>query len=316
MVLIDCDSLCVPGKLPATVEGTGEYRAPEIVMGGARPSVLSDRHALAVLLYRWLLVGGLHHPLLGDKNFDADPAKDDLLRYGERALYIEHPTDRSNRATKQVLTSRVLGPPLEMLFRTAFVDGLHAPEKRPQPYQWQRALIATYDRLIPCASASCDWHFFVALPPQPFVCPRCHQRLSFPGTLPLVYLHPRKGTPSLSHAGSPDGYDVHETNAHYIVGWHNRPLYLWHTTSNATPTYTNPANSPDTKPCALIEYSQRTQAWYLTNHTLPEMRYRMANSRWQECQRGKSLELMTGVEIQFGNTPQHFRASVTLQPVG
>jgi len=306
MVLIDCDSLFIPTKLSATVEGTSWYRAPEIVMHTRDPSVLSDRYSLAALLYRWLL---LWHPLIGDKKFDNDPGRDDELRFGQRALYIEDPNDRSNRATKQVFTSRTLGLPLENLFLRAFVDGLHVPEKRPQPYEWQQALLDTFDRLIPCASSRCDWHFFVALPSSRFVCPSCQQRLSYPMTLPLVYLHRRR------QVGDPDSYDIHETNAHYIVGWHNRPLYLWHTRSDATSTYTDPTHPPDTNPCALFEYDQQMQLWYLTNLTLPEMRYRVVRGGWQPCQLRKPIQLATGVEVQFGNTPKHFRASVTLERV-
>src|SRR5947208_9685524 len=67
MVLIDCDSLTVPGRLSPTVEGTTSFRAPEIVTRAVLvPSVKTDRHALAVLLYRWLL---FLHPLIGDKIF-------------------------------------------------------------------------------------------------------------------------------------------------------------------------------------------------------------------------------------------------------
>src|SRR6266487_310201 len=307
MVLIDCDSLCIPTRLSATVEGANWYRAPEIVMGTKLPSVLSDRHALAAVLYRWLL---LWHPLIGDKQFDLDPAKDDELRFGQRAIYVEHPNDPSNRATKQVFTSRVLGPPLERLFRRAFVDGLHAPEKRPQPYEWQQALIATYDRLLPCASADCDWHFYVALPPSGFTCPRCRQRLKYPKTVPLVYLHQHR------HRAGPEGYDIHETDAHFVVGWQGRPLYLWHTRSDATATYTNPAHPPDTSPCAMFEYDRQAQVWSLTNLTLPEMRYRAAGGEWRPCPPRTSIQLATGVEIQFGNAAQHFRASVTLERVG
>ena len=84
MVLIDCDSLTVPGQLPPTVEGTTWYRAPEIVMRRVlTPSVKTDRHALAVILYQWLL---LWHPLRGDRKLADDPDLEDQLCFGKEAL--------------------------------------------------------------------------------------------------------------------------------------------------------------------------------------------------------------------------------------
>ena len=101
--IIDCDSLVVPGKFPPEVVGTPDFIAPEVMatrklhLGDPNkqlPNINTDRHALAVLIYMYLLN---RHPLRGGKVNDLDPAVDEELSMGAKALFIEHPTDKSNR---------------------------------------------------------------------------------------------------------------------------------------------------------------------------------------------------------------------------
>lgn len=311
MVLIDCDSLTVPGRLSATVEGTTTFRAPEIVMHTVPvPSVKTDRHALAVLLYWWLL---LWHPLNGDKRLDADPDKDDYLRYGSGALYIEHPADTSNRASKQVLKASILGPELEKLFRTAFVDGLHNPDKRPLPFQWQTALYHAYDQIIPCASPRCDWRFFIATSTPRLTCPRCQQPLGKPPTLPFLYLMAHRRT------GDPNDYATDESKAHYVVGWPGKTLHQWHVRPDAAPGYTDRNNIPDPSPHAVFEYDEHNNQWYLKNQTGYDMYYRWPQdgaNQWRPWSPNTSVPLVSGMVLQLGSPPVHFRANITIAKVG
>ena len=101
--IIDCDGLVVPGKYPPDVVGTPDFIAPEVLetrslkVGDPNkklPSIQTDRHALSVLIYMYLLY---RHPLRGGKVNDLDAAKDEELSMGSKALFIEHPTDKSNR---------------------------------------------------------------------------------------------------------------------------------------------------------------------------------------------------------------------------
>ncbi len=144
VVLIDLDSLVVPGVLPPEMLGTGDYMAPEIVMGranpssGAKPTIETDLHSLAVLIYQLLL---MRHPLKGPKQYDADAEKDDLLALGQRALYIEDPDDRSNRPSDPFRGAWLLGDEVEGLLRRAFTAGLRNPGQRPLAAQWSDALL-------------------------------------------------------------------------------------------------------------------------------------------------------------------------------
>ena len=66
------------------------------------------------------------------------------MRYGAKALFIEHPTDSTNRVKPNQLAPSQLpqgdpnrlpyticGPYLKKLFDKAFIDGLHNPSMRP-----------------------------------------------------------------------------------------------------------------------------------------------------------------------------------------
>lgn len=102
--IIDVDGLVVPDRFPPEVVGTPDFIAPEVVAtshldktdpGRALPSIYTDRHALAVMVYTLLL---LRHPLRGRKVHAQEPGEDERLTMGERALFVEHPKDDSNRA--------------------------------------------------------------------------------------------------------------------------------------------------------------------------------------------------------------------------
>ncbi|MBY0445693.1 MAG: kinase, partial [Burkholderiales bacterium] len=102
--VIDVDGLVVPGRYPPDVVGTPDFIAPEVVStshlakGDPQsnlPRRETDQHALAVLIYMYLLY---RHPLRGGKVHDIDDEqRDEALAMGERALFIEHPSDSSNR---------------------------------------------------------------------------------------------------------------------------------------------------------------------------------------------------------------------------
>jgi serine/threonine protein kinase len=143
-VIIDLDGLVVPGLFPPEVIGTADFIAPEVVMTSHLdkhdknrnlPKRETDLHALAVLIYMYLLY---RHPLRGSKVHDLnDPVKDESLTMGEKALFIEHPLNKSNRkkldqvkpselpwADTEKLPYTVTGPYLSQLIKQAFLEGL------------------------------------------------------------------------------------------------------------------------------------------------------------------------------------------------
>lgn len=92
----------------------------------------------------------------------------------EKALFIEHPSDKSNRpkmnqvskwdqywADVDKLPYTITGPYLSKLFDRAFIDGLHNPMARPTAEEWETAILKTSDLIQPFSNPSCDQKWFV-----------------------------------------------------------------------------------------------------------------------------------------------------------
>ena len=255
-VIIDVDSLAVPGVIPAVVAGTPGYIAPEVVATlhlqqtdpkRKLPCNYTDMHALAVSIYEYLL---RRHPLKGPKVHHTDPTEDDRLSFGEKALFVEHPTDASNRPKGLTPPLDVLGPLLKAVFMKAFVTGLHDPSKRPTASEWEGALSKTQDLLVPCANDACEEKWFVQLDGQPLQCPWCGTRIKT--KLPILdFLYPPK----------PGQY---RPELHRLIGYHRRPLFPWH-------IHTNVKNDERTSMEPQAEVYLHSEGWVLLNHKLPSL---------------------------------------------
>lgn len=309
MMLIDCDALTIPSVLPPDVLGTPGYFAPEIVIGVARPprvtpSILTDRHSLATVFYRWFMG---HHPLEGDHPpFSLNPAEDYVQQFGDHAIFIEDPKDTSNRWKTQPFTSDVLGDEIQQLFRKTFVDGLHNPDARPQPRRWTDAFIHAYDRIIPCDSPQCDWRNFIAQPQRGLTCPICETRVTSVHSLPRVYIQEHAGTKD------PDDFQTNTTGQHWVVGWPGRTLHDWHLLANVSALHANKAE-PNRTPRAVFAYDSDRAIWRLDNRSGHMMRFRHTDSdSWQHWEPGKELILHDGMRLQFGDAPPYNRALVNM----
>lgn len=310
-VLIDCDSLTVPGQISAVVNGTPEFRAPELVTGALKaPNLHTDRHALAVLLYRWFFFlnpfGGA-----GARVYSTDDAEDELLRFGKMATYVEHPTDTSNRFGQQPIKAAMLGKELAGLFERTFVKGLQNPWERAQPSEWQTALYHLYDQIVPCANPACWWHAFVARPGETLVCPACGTQLQQPEELPFVYI--------LQHSRGSDPHEYlrgEKMASHYLAGWPGRNLYQWHVRPDATPNYTS-TSVPDLQPWASFFLDQQTGYWSLKNVSQETMYYQLptetASRQWRVWSPDEHIWLIPGMQLQFGPAPHFFRALVRME---
>ena len=210
--IIDDDGLVVPGKFPPEVVGTPGFIAPEVLATKTLkvddpkknlPKRTTDQHALAVLIYTFLLN---RHPLDGGKVWDIDPQKDDDMRYGSNAIFIEHPTDKTNRVKPDQLGKAELpqgdpnrlpyticGPYLKKLFDRAFIGGLHNPSARPTAQEWEVALVKTCDLVQPCQNPKCEAHWYVFDNTTKPKCPFCGQE--YKGQLPILnfYYAPSHG---------------------------------------------------------------------------------------------------------------------------
>lgn len=271
--VIDCDSLVVPGKFPPEVVGTPDFIAPEVMATRALkvddpnkklPSINTDRHALAVLIYMYLLY---RHPLRGGKVHDIDPQKDENMAMGEKALFIEHPTDKSNRVKlkdldksqlpqgdPQKMPYTICGPYLKKLFDRAFIDGLHNPSARPSAAEWEDALVKTTDLVQPCANPKCEGHWYVfdnTVRPR---CPFCGTE--YKGQLPILnfYYAPSHGK--------------YISENYRLMVYDKQTLYRWH--SNNLVSANEKTSSDDKRPVGDFHF--HNGQWILINRRLPDMR--------------------------------------------
>lgn len=269
--VIDIDGLVVPNKFPPDVVGTPDFIAPEVIAtqhldkkDSARklPSTLTDRHALAVLIYMYLFY---RHPLRGAKVHDTDASKDEELSMGMSALFVEHPTDKSNRVRADHLKATELpwadparmpytiaGPLLASLFEKAFIEGLHDPQKRPTPSEWENALVRTIDMIQPCSN-QCEMGWYVFDNSRKPKCPLCGT--PYQGKLPVLNLY------SSRHSGT------YQPDNHRVMVWNGQSLFPWHVNRKIFP---NEHLTPEMK--RRVGYFQLHQGdWYLVNEGMPQM---------------------------------------------
>ncbi len=294
--VIDDDSLVVPGKFPPEVLGTPDFIAPEVMEtknlplqdpNRKLPSINTDRHALAVLIYMYLLN---RHPLRGGKVHDIDDAgRDEELTMGKNALFIEHPTDSSNRVKPQQLASSELpqgdpnklpyticGPYLKALFDRAFVDGLHNPSARPSAAEWEEALVKTTDLVQPCQNPGCQAHWFVFDNTRKPKCPFCGQE--YHGQLPILnfYYSPSKGK--------------FISENYRLMVYDKQTLYMWHVNRLIAPN--ERISDEDKKPVGDFHF--HNNQWILINRRL--------NSLWDKTDNkqiplGEYIPLTDGRQI-------------------
>ena len=271
--IIDDDSLVVPGKFPPEVVGTPGFIAPEVLatkslkVGDPQknlPKITTDRHALAVLIYTFLLN---RHPLDGGKVWDVDdPGRDDDLRYGAKAIFIEHPTDATNRVKPDQLAKSQLpqgdpakfpytlcGPYLKKLFDRAFIDGLHNPAARPSAAEWEDALIKTCDLVQPCQNPNCEAHWYVFDNTTKPKCPFCGTE--YKGQLPILNFY---------YAPSHGKYMAEK---YRLMVYDKQTLYKWH--SNNRVSANEKTSDEDKKPVGDFHFFNGQ--WILINRRLPDL---------------------------------------------
>src|ERR1044071_5828565 len=180
VLLIDIDGIIIPGLVKPLVVGTRDYIAPEVIVSRGGPSRETDCHALAVMLHELLL---FRHPLRGPLVRSPDSAIDERLTLGPAAIYIDHPTDHSNRPGRGFYPAATAGRLFAELCRRAFVEGVADPAARPAASEWELALRNLLDRTIPCGHNDCDGQWFPWLGTG-LACPWCNRPAQFAAGLP------------------------------------------------------------------------------------------------------------------------------------
>lgn len=293
--IIDIDGLVVPGVFPPDVLGTPDFIAPEVIStkhlnikdpSRKLPCITTDRHALAVLIYMYLLY---RHPLRGGKVHDLESAKDEELSMGSKAMFVEHPTDKSNKVkVNQIHPSNlpqgdpdkisysVCGPYLKELFNKAFIDGLHNPNLRPTADEWEQALLKTVDLMQPCQNPKC-WHkWFVFENTTKPKCPFCGTE--YKGQLPVLnlYYSPKAG--------------VFKPENYRLMVYNKQLLYMWHVNRFVN---ANEKTTPEQK-IPVGDFHFHNGKWILINRRLTSLYDKDIDKK---IEIGEAVELSEGKKI-------------------
>lgn len=293
--IIDIDGLVVPGKFPPDVVGTPDFIAPEVVStlhlksndpNRKLPRRETDLHALSVLIYMYLLY---RHPLRGKKVHDIDDdQKDESLRMGSKALFIENPSDSSNRVNKDELKKAevpwepkklpytVLGPYLKDLVEQAFIKGLHAPSLRPTANEWEIALVKTVDLIQPCSNPSCQQKWYVFDNSTKPVCPFCASK--FKGVLPVLNLYSLRK-------------DKFTSDNHRVMIYPNQYIHEYHVNRMIFPN--EKLTDEQKKPVGYFQFHQGK--WIFVNQKIPCLIEKSNNNK--PIPIGSSLELKDNQQL-------------------
>ncbi|MBE6901108.1 MAG: kinase [Ruminococcaceae bacterium] len=292
-VVIDIDSLVVPGKYPPEVCGTRGYIAPEVLetMGmdsskRSYPCVQTDLHALPVLMYEYLF---LRHPLIGPKIYSHESAeKDDFLAMGPMATFIENPNDTSNRPPDLKVTIQSLSKGLENLFLRAFVDGLHDPEERPTAMEWEAELLRAWDRLKQCPNPNCDKKWFILRDENQPVCPFCGTRTT-DRIIRIRFQSEMRGRKG-----------VFRNNGDAFV-YDGMPLFDWH-------VYSNVHNDEKASTDMRAYVCKHNGMWLLVNNGIEGM----VSPSGRLVPKGSAVELKDGAVFRMTNRENGLLAEVSV----
>jgi len=297
--IIDIDGLVVPGLFPPDVIGTADFIAPEVLatkhlkLGDPNkklPNRLTDLHALPVLIYMFLLY---RHPLKGGNYFGPmDSDKEEDLLMGARALFVEHPTDASNRNFKREYDDNltkfypwtdltktpytITGPYLKELFDQAFIKGLHHPMERPPAEIWEQALIKTNDLKLKCSNPACQQKWFIYTNTKDTRCPFCGEK--YKHSIPVLDFY---------YQFKPD---VWRSDNQRLVVYDKTTLHQWH--SNRKIIRNEQLADADKKRVGYFSFHHNK--WVLVNENLPSMKD-LTNDR--EIPVGSMIELTNGKRI-------------------
>ena len=288
--IIDIDGLVVPGRYPPDVIGTPDFIAPEVYQTlhldlkdpkRCLPDRKTDLYALSVLIYMYLLY---RHPLRGRKVHDLDPGKDEELLLGKKALFIEHPTDKSNHPQKneptflpwtdvEKIPYLITGPYIKKLIEGAFITGLHNPGKRPLAFDWEYGLIKTIDLMYPCGNPQCEQKWFVFDEPSISKCPFCDWEVK--SSIPVIKFY------------SPIAFKQFVPDNHKLTVYNDLYLYPWHIDTKLFPD--EKLSAENKKPVGYFSFHKNK--WILVNQDINDM---------IDLTNNKNISVNTAVELKDG----------------
>jgi DNA-binding helix-hairpin-helix protein with protein kinase domain len=275
--ICDNDSVALDGEKVSGIQGAPRFMAPELVRGEAAPNISTDLYSLSVLLFCMLMV---HHPLEGGREAGFSCLDLEAMKrlYGTEALFIFDPKDRSNRPVPglhdNALTYWNFYPDyLCDIFTRAFTDGLADPGARVRESEWRTVLTRMRDQIFYCNH--CGAENFLSdegdLPgPAPGQeCWSCHRMMAPPLRLRLGH--------------------------HVVVLNQDTILYAHHLDANRRNDYAQIM-------AEMSPHPKRADVWGLKNISAQTWISHPPVGNPMEVASGRSVSLVSGLRLQFGNT--------------
>lgn len=191
--ILVCDNdNAVDEDMDTGVLGTSSFMAPELTRldPGVRPSMQTDLHSLAVLLFMLLMN---HHPLTGAAELNIRCFDEAAMRriYGTHPVFVYDPADDSNRPVPGeqdtvIALWRACPPALKALFTKAFTKGLHHPDQRVRESEWRDTLSQVHDAIVECDDCGRTNFCDPGEHPEPVVCWKCGHIVVLPPRLEIV----------------------------------------------------------------------------------------------------------------------------------
>jgi len=277
------DNIGATGETHAPADNAAlPFMAPEIVRGDAAPSVQTDLHSLATLLFYGLMV---HHPLDGEKMtytpvLDAAAIK---RLYGTEPVFIFDPNNTTNRPVPgyhvNVQDYWPLYPQsLRDMFTRAFTAGLVDPYNgRIRETEWRKVLVQLRDTIIYCPQCSAENFYDLSTlksTGRPGTCWSCHGDLALPPRLKV-------------------GDSVIMLN-------YNTKLYPHHVDPDRRYDFSQPI-------AEVTQHPQNPRVWGLRNLSAEKWVITAADGSIKDVVPTRSLTLTAGVKISFGKQEGEIR---------
>lgn len=312
--IIDIDGLVVPNLFPPDVIGTADFIAPEVLAtkhldkkdtNRELPNRLTDLHALAVLIYMYLLY---RHPLRGGNYFgQLETEEEEDLLMGSKALFIEHPTDKSNQNFQreygdnlkkfypwtdlQKTPYTITGPYLKKLFDQAFIKGLHNPQERPPAVMWEEALIKTNDLKLQCSNPDCDQKWFIYNNTIDTTCPFCDTKYQY--SIPVLDFFAQKQS------------NTWTSEDMRLVVYPNATLHQWHANKNIIRN----ERTTDEQKKRVGYFAFHNNKWVFVNENLTSLKDITED---KEIPMGTMVELTNGKNLLLSKEQGGLLVTITL----
>ncbi len=288
VLICDNDNVRVNRSIVTSVLGTPDFMAPEIVLGEAKPSNLTDLYSLGVLLFYLFHLG---HPLTGQKVLKIhcwDIAARNLL-LGKDPVFIFDPTNKSNAAVGLDVdpTGEAGGMALRFwnmypaafrnMFVKAFTEGLKDPDSRVTEREWLETLSGLRNAVFQCSCGSANFFDAEAMPSAGAYTKRCWKC----GHEPILPFRLGIGRWTIMlNAGS-------ILTPHHVV---NGEAFNFSTAiAEVVPHPTNP------------------NVWGLKNLTDKKWVATLANGSLRDVEPGRSVPLAKETKINFGSVEGEIR---------